>query len=60
MLGGSHFSQASAGESDPSPQADQQQLPFAMHAAMEELPCISVGRKNADLMGADNRLLDVG
>jgi len=45
-----------AGE-DFSPKPQQQQLPLAMHSAMKELPRISVGRKNAHLVGADNRAL---
>jgi len=47
---------ATAGE-DFSPPPEQQQLPLAMHSVMKELPRISVGRKNADLTGTDNRAL---
>jgi hypothetical protein len=46
-----------AAEEDFSPKPDEQQLPRAMHAAMKELPRITVGRQNADLVGADNRVL---
>ena len=42
---------------DPSPQPDEQQLPYAMRSAMTDLPRISVGRENADLVGTDNRAL---
>lgn len=42
---------------DPSPKVDERQLPEAMHSAMDELPRISVGRKNCDLIGSDNRAL---
>ncbi len=42
---------------DFSPRPDQRQLPHAMHSAMKELPRISVGRENADLIGGDNRAL---
>ncbi len=49
-------STSTAGE-DFSPKPQQQQLPLSMHSAMEELPRITVGRKNADLVGADNRVL---
>lgn len=48
-----------AGESppDPSPQSDERQLPRAMHSAMTDLPRITAGRDNADLVGSDNRVL---
>lgn len=42
---------------DPSPQADEQQLPDAMRSAMTDLPRITVGRENADLIGSDHRVL---
>ncbi|MCY2994460.1 MAG: right-handed parallel beta-helix repeat-containing protein [Planctomycetota bacterium] len=42
---------------DPSPQPDEQQLPHAMHSTMTDLPTITVGRENADLIGTDNRAL---
>lgn len=52
-------SAASAGKPppDPSPRPDEQQLPYAMHSQMDELPRISVGRQKADLIGDDNRAL---
>lgn len=40
-----------------SPPADEQQLPQAMHAAMKQRPTITVGLKDADLVGSDNRVL---
>ena len=46
-----------ASEEDFSPKPDQRQLPLAMHSAMQELPRITVGRENADLVGTDNRVL---
>ncbi|MCX8037578.1 MAG: right-handed parallel beta-helix repeat-containing protein [Candidatus Sumerlaeia bacterium] len=42
---------------DLSPRPDEQQLPRAMRAPVDEGPRISVGRANADLIGADNRAL---
>jgi hypothetical protein len=39
------------------PGTNERQLPFAMHSRMEQLPRISVGRKEADLIGSDNRAL---
>lgn len=42
---------------DPSPQPDERQLPYAMHSAMTDLPRITVGRENADLIGTDSRAL---
>ena len=46
-----------AAEPDFSPQPDERQAPPAMHAPMDELPRITVGPENADLVGADNRAL---
>jgi len=49
---------ALAGESSYlSPPADEQQLPRAMHSKMTDLPNISVGVQDADIIGADNRAL---
>lgn len=42
---------------DFSPRPEEQQLPTAMHSAMDQLPRITVGRENADLIGSDNRVL---
>ena len=39
------------------PQTDEQQLPFAMHSTMKQLPHIRVGIKDADIIGSDNRAL---
>lgn len=44
---------ASAGR----PQNQKGQLPGKMHTAMEQVPQITVGTKDADLIGADNRVL---
>lgn len=48
---------APAAEPDASPKPDERQLPHAMHSQMKETPRITVGRKNADLIGNDNRAL---
>src|SRR3569832_1923743 len=37
--------------------AEEQQLPRAMHSAMKELPLITVGPVDADIVGSDNRAL---
>jgi len=42
---------------DFSPKPDEEQLPFAMHSKMEQLPHIMVGQKEGDLVGRDNRVL---
>jgi len=40
-----------------SPPAGEQQLPRAMHSKMKERPLVTVGRADADILGADNRAL---
>lgn len=42
---------------DFSPLPQEQQLPRAMHSQMAELPRITVGNRNAELTGNDNRVL---
>jgi parallel beta-helix repeat protein len=42
---------------DFSPRPEEQQLPGTMHSAMKELPVITVGKENAELIGGDNRVL---
>ncbi len=44
-------------EEDFSPKPQEQQLPKTMHSEMKELPVITVGRDNAQLIGGDNRAL---
>jgi polygalacturonase len=44
-------------QKDFSPKTREQQLPKIMHSAMKELPSVTVGRKNEDLVGSDNRVL---
>jgi parallel beta-helix repeat protein len=42
---------------DLAPKADERQLSHAMHSAMSERPTVTVGRAEADIIGADNRAL---
>jgi hypothetical protein len=42
---------------DFSPKPQEEQVPRAMHSAMAELPRVTVGHKEADLVGSDNRVL---
>jgi len=55
--GGAGVLHAVQSSDDPSPRPSEQQLPKAMHSAMEELPLITVGKSNAQLIGRDNRVL---
>ena len=49
---------ARAGEKpDFSPKKEEQQLPRAMHSKMKAHPTITVGLRDADIVGADNRAL---
>ena len=48
---------ASQVKHDFSPGPEEQQLPRTMHSAMKELPSITVGKEDADLVGGDNRVL---
>jgi len=42
---------------DLSPAPEEEQLPLAMHARMDERPRVSVGQEEGDLVGRDNRVL---
>jgi parallel beta-helix repeat protein len=42
---------------DFSPPPEEEQLPRTMHSQMAELPRITVGKANVDLVGGDNRVL---
>ena len=42
---------------DQAPKSAERQLPYAMHSAMSERPTVRVGRRDADLVGADHRVL---
>ncbi len=46
-----------AAADDLAPKPDERQLPYAMHSAMGERPTVRVGRRDADLVGADHRVL---
>lgn len=50
-----HSRASEKGSNGPAP--DEKQLPKAMHSAMKERPRISVGQRDADIIGADNRAL---
>jgi polygalacturonase len=39
------------------PAADERQVPLAMHSSMEQRPRITVGQRDADLIGTDQRAL---
>ncbi len=49
--------EADALEHDFSPKPDERQLPKAMHSKMSQLPRITVGIRDADIVGSDNRAL---
>lgn len=57
VVNAANISLGSGVQQDLSPKRDEQQLPEIMHSAMKELPSVTVGRKNADLVGGDNRVL---
>jgi len=57
IVGATVYLPASESQRDFSPKPQEQQLPQAMHSAMKELPTITVGKDNADLIGSDNRVL---
>jgi parallel beta-helix repeat protein len=46
-----------AEQRDFSPRPDEQQLPRAMHSQMKDRPKITVGLREADIVGADHRAL---
>ncbi len=48
---------AAAPTPDFSPRPQERQMPKAMHSEMSQLPHITVGVSNADLVGNDNRVL---
>ena len=56
ILAASFFAGA-AQKQEFSPRADEQQLPRAMHSKMKERPAITIGLRDADIVGADNRAL---
>src|SRR3989475_1949893 len=56
ILSASFFA-AAAQNQEFSPRAEEQQLPRAMHSKMKERPAITIGLRDADIVGADNRAL---
>ncbi|MBD3267795.1 hypothetical protein GF373_14085 [bacterium] len=44
-------------QQDFSPKPSEEQLPQAMHSAMDEQPSITVGQNKGDILGTDNRAL---
>ena len=44
---------AQEGGPDFSPKPDERQLPHAMHSAMDELPRLTVGKQDADIVGRE-------
>src|SRR5207249_8412263 len=56
ILSASFFA-AAAQKQEFSPRADEQQLPRAMHSPMKDRPRITVGLRDADIVGADNQAL---
>jgi len=57
LLNATVFSASPEAPEDFSPKPDERQVPRALHSAMKDLPRVTVGLKNADIMGADNRAL---
>jgi hypothetical protein len=57
ISGGSTAQEPGAGAPDLSPRREEQQLPLAMHAKMQQLPRITVGQTDGDLQGRDHRVL---
>jgi polygalacturonase len=57
IVGAATVLPASEVRQDFSPKRQEQQLPRVMHSAMNELPRIKVGIRNADIIGSDNRAL---
>jgi len=53
----SPFCALASDKPDFSPRRDEEQLPRAMHSKMKALPRITVGHRNADIVGSDNRAL---
>ena len=51
------FAVTAAAAPDFSPPPDERQLPRAMHSAMKDRPRITVGARDAEIIGRDNRAL---
>lgn len=52
-----HFAAAACLAQEFGPPPDERQLPQAMHSRMEELPLVTVGPAEADIVGRDHRAL---
>lgn len=57
IVGSMSILNASEIQRDFSPQPQERQLPRAMHSEMKELPEITVGKNDAQIIGTDNRVL---
>jgi parallel beta-helix repeat protein len=57
LFGGGVLYDEAARADDPAPKVGERQLPYAMHSAMSERPTIRVGRRDADMVGSDHRVL---
>jgi parallel beta-helix repeat protein len=57
MLLAGPFLASAASQPDFSPPQDEQQLPRAMHSKMTERATVTVGLRESDIIGADNRAL---
>lgn len=57
LLGLPRFGSAAEQREDYSPRPEEQQLPRSMHSKMKDRPRISVGHRDADIIGTDNRAL---
>jgi len=57
VIGVVGLSYGSEAQKDFSPKPQERQLPEIMHSAMKVLPRITVGNKDGDIVGSDNRVL---
>jgi parallel beta-helix repeat protein len=57
LCGGNALADDPARTDDLAPKPEERQLPYAMHSAMKDRPTIRVGRRDADLIGSDHRVL---
>jgi len=57
VLGSVDILLASEIQRDFSPRPEEKQLSTTMHSKMKELPSITVGKENAEIIGSDNRAL---
>jgi len=57
LMGAATTARGAEPPQDFSPKPDERQVPKAMHSQMKDLPRVTVGRQDADIIGADNRAL---